>query len=394
MIGCLTIQHFSAWAISLMRRHDTIKPLMVQEDHHIVAMNPAAATRGIEIGMTAARASSLCPDAVLYVRDSVAEFSAWEYVLERMNQITPFMESDPPRLWFHATAQEIRGLMLFLGASVGFSTYRSTAWMASIRSDQGRLLEVPEGDIDRFLNAFPTPFLARAGFSASCIDGLELLGCTSIGLAKNLNKRHLTLAYGKEGELLHELLHPVDASPVPLYRPAPFIRKQFRLYVPCYSPSEAMPIIHRLAEKAHADLTSSIVGQIRIVLHLEGSAPVRSARLLTHPTARLDAITRFAERLATGMFDDVRQRNGGGSGGGGSEGRGYGRIGIERIELILAGLLTGDMIQTSLFGERLRKLTSAVSKVHRRFPRALKRGVARPEAHFHEDQSDYIPWES
>ena len=381
MIGCLTIKHFPAWAISLIRRHDAVRPLIVQEDEHIVALNTAAEALGLETGMTAARATVLCPSAKLYVRDSVAEFSAWEYVLERMNRITPFMESDSPRLWFKATPDEIRALTLYLGASVGFSTYRSTAWMASLQANQGGILTVPEGEVNSFMDTFPTELLARAGFSDSCIEGLELLGCFSAGLARNLNKRHLTLAYAKEGDVLFDILHPTDASPVPLFRPAPFIRKRFTLYVPCYHPSEAMPIVHRLAEKAHADLKSksNIVGQIRIVLYLEGCPSMRSTRLLTHPTARLDAITRFAERLATGMFAGLRQKRG--------------RVGIERIELELAGLLTGEMIQTNLFGERLRKLTAAVSKVHRRFPRALKRGVVRPGAHFHEDQSGYTTWE-
>lgn len=379
MIGCLTIKHFPAWAISLIRRHDAVRPLIVQEDEHIVALNAAAEALGLETGMTAARAAALCPDAALHVRDVVAEFSAWEYVLERMNRITPFMESDLPRLWFTATPDEIRALTLYLGASAGFATYRSTAWMASLQAHQGGMLTVGEGDVNTFMDAFPTALLTRAGFSDSCIEGLELLGCTSVGLARNLNKRHLTLAYAKEGEVLFNILHPTDASVVSLFRPAPFIRKRFNLYVPCYHPSEAMPIVHRLAQKAHADLKSNIVGQIRIVLHLEGCPPVRSARLLTHPTARLDAITRFAERLATGMFTNLRQQRG--------------RVGIERIDIELAGLLTGEMIQTSLFGERLRKLTAAVSKVHRRFPRALKRGVVRYGAHFHEDQSGYIAWE-
>jgi hypothetical protein len=380
MIGCLTIKHFPAWAISLIRRHDAVRPLIVQEDEHIVALNRAALSRGLEPGMTAARATSVCPDAVLYVRDSVAEFSAWEYVQERLNRITPFIESDPPRIWFGASADEVRAVALYMGASVGFGTHRPTAWMASLQAEQGAMLTVHTGEEDSFLDAFPTRLLALAGFSDSCTDGLQLLGCESVGLARNLNRRHLTLAYGKEGEALFDLIHPTDASPVPLFRPAPFISSQFTLYMPCYQPNEAIPIIHRLAQKAHTDLKSSIVGQIRIVLHLEGYPSMRSARLLTHPTARLDALTRFAERLATGMFQDLQQRRG--------------RIGIERIELELAGLLTGDMIQTNLFGERLRKLTAAVNKVHRRFPRALKRGVVRTGAHFHEDQSDYTTWES
>lgn len=379
MIGCLSIKHFPAWAISLIRRHDGARALVVQEDGHIVALNRAATALGLETGITAARAASLCPQAVLCVRDSVAEFSAWEYVLERLNRVTPFMESDLPRIWFAADADDVQLCARHMGASVGFAPYRSTAWLASIQAGAGQMMSVPEGETDAFLDAFPTELLSGAGLGPGCIEGLKLLGCSVLGLARNLNERHLGLAYGKDGKVLHELLHPQNATRAALFHPSPFIRKQFTLYVPCYESGDAMPIVHRLAEKAHADLRSNIVGQIRLVLHLDGLAPQRSTRVLTHPTARLDAITRFSERLATGMFADLGQRKG--------------RVGIDRIELILAGLLTGDMIQTSLFSERLRQITAAVSKVHRRFPRALKRGVVREGAHFHEDKSSFSTWE-
>ena len=379
MLGCLTVKHFPAWAISLIRRHDAVRPLLVQEDDHIIAVNRAAAMQGLERGMTAARATSLCPDAVLYVRDPVAEFSAWEYVLERMNRITPFMESDMPRLWFAADAAEVRMCTRYLGASVGFSRHRSTAWLASIQAGAGQVLAVSDEELASFQDAFPTPFLEEAGFSFECIDGLEMLGCPSIGMARAMSARHLKLAYGEEGQQLFDLLHPDDATAVSLFRPAPNIRKHFTLFTPCYDAPYITPIIHRLAQKAHDKLKANVVGQIRIVLHLEGHPPEQAARVLTHPTARLDAIIRFAERMAEGMYGDIKQTKG--------------RVGIERVELVLAGLLTGDMIQMSLFDRKRRRVKAAVSKVHRRFPRALKRAFIRKGAHFHEDRYSYVVWE-
>ncbi|MGB1375880.1 MAG: hypothetical protein ACPG8N_09185, partial [Rhodothermales bacterium] len=146
--GCLTIKHFPAWAVAMARHHDGTQPLVVQEEHHVIALNRAAALQGLERGMTAARARSLCPDVACYLRDPVAEFSAWEAVLERINRITPFMEStfgrnrtskrassltasDQPQLWFAAHPDEIRMTVRALGASVGFGPHRSTAWLAS-----------------------------------------------------------------------------------------------------------------------------------------------------------------------------------------------------------------------------------------------------------------------
>jgi len=398
--GCLTIKHFPAWAVAMARHHDGTEPLIVQEEHHIIALNRAAALKGLERGMTAARARSLCPGVACYLRDPVAEFSAWEAVLERMNRITPFMESafapgrrsnrssqtaqsltasDQPQLWFAAHPDEVRMTVRALGASVGSAPHRSTAWLASIRAGAGQLLTVPEEEVDSFHDDFPIAWLEEAGFSLECVDGLQMLGCETLGGARTLNERHLELAWGAEGVRVHRLLRPDDIAPVPVFQPAPSIRKHFTLFTPCYDAPYLVPIVHRLAQKAHDKLKNNIVGQVRLVLHLEGHPPERTARLLTHPTARLDALVRFAEQLTEELFARLTQEKG--------------RVGIEKVEVELAGLLTGDMIQMSLFDRRLREVKEAVSKVHRRYPRALKKSVVREGAHFHEDRYSYVVWD-
>jgi len=393
LIGCLTIKHFPAWAIAMARHHDGTQPLIVQEEHHIVALNRAAAMQGLERGMTAARARSLCPEAACYLRDPVAEFSAWEAVLERLNRITPFMEStfggqgaaasltrsDQPQLWLAAAPEEVRMIARSMGASIGFGPHRSTAWLASIRAGAGELLTVPTDEVEAFHDSFPVSWLEEAGFSIDCVDGLQMVGCETLGTARAMSERHLKLAWGDEGLRVHRLLHPDDATSVSLFHPAPCINKHFNLFTPCHDAPYLIPIVHRLVQKAHDKLKENIVGQVRLVLHLEGHPPERTARLLTHPTARLDALVRFAEKLAEDLFAHIIREKG--------------RVGIEKVEIELAGLLTGDMIQMSLFDRRLREVKEAVSKVHRRYPRALKKSVVREGAHFHEDRYSYVVWE-
>ena len=420
LIGCLTIKHFPAWAIAMARHHDGTQPLIVQEEQHIVALNRAAAMQRLERGMTAARARSLCPEAACYLRDPVAEFSAWEAVLERLNRVTPFMESifgrhgnsspassrrpssngasssgtssnstssaaasltcsDQPQLWLAAAPDEVRMIARSLGASIGFAPHRSTAWLASIRAGAGELLTVPTDEVEAFHDNFPVAWLEEAGFSIDCVDGLKMVGCETLGTARAMSERHLTLAWGDEGARVHRLLHPDDATSVSLFHPAPCISKHFTLFTPCYDAPHLIPIVHRLVQKAHDKLKDNIVGHIRLILHLEGHPPERTARLLTHPTARLDALVRFAEKLTEGMFAHIIREKG--------------RVGIEKVEIELAGLLTGDMIQMSLFDRKLREVTQAVSKVHRRYPRALKKSVIRESAHFHEDRYSYVVWD-
>ena len=408
LIGCLTIKHFPAWAIAMARHHDGTQPLIVQEEHHIVALNRAAAFQGLERGMTAARARSLCPGMACYLRDPVAEFSAWEAVLERLNRITPFMEStfggqkattaaarsgasalsgvsaiaarsDQPQLWLAAAPDEVRLVARSLGASIGFGLHRSTAWLASIRAGAGELLTVPTDEVDAFHDRFPVAWLEEAGFSIDCVDGLQMLGCETLGTARAMSERHLSLAWGDEGLRIHRLLHPEDATSISLFHPAPSISTHFTLFTPCHDAPYVTPIVHRLVQKAHAKLKENIVGQVRLVLHLEGHPPERTARLLTHPTARLDALVRFAEQLTEELFVRITEEKG--------------RVGVEKVDIELAGLLTGDMIQMSLFDRRLREVKAAVSKVHRRYPRALKKSVVRDGAHFHEDRYSYVVWD-
>lgn len=402
LIGCLTIKHFPAWAIAMARHHDGTQPLIVQEENHIVALNRAAAMQGLERGMTAARARSLCPEAACYLRDPVAEFSAWEAVLERINRITPFMEStfgqsgasspgasskgvasltrsDQPQLWLAAAPDEVRMTARSLGASIGFAPHRSTAWLASIRAGAGELLTVPTDEVESFHDSFPVSWLEEAGFGIDCVDGLQMVGCETLGTARAMSERHLKLAWGDEGVRVHRLLYPDDATSVSLFHPAPSINTHFTLFTPCYDAPYLVPIVHRLVQKAHDKLKDNIVGQVRLVLHLEGHPPERAARLLTHPTTRLDALVRFAEKLAEDLFSRIT--------------RDKGRVGVEKVEIELAGLLTGDMIQMSLFDRRLREVKEAVSKVHRRYPRALKKPVVREGAHFHEDRYSYVVWE-
>ncbi|MGA1495613.1 MAG: hypothetical protein ACO37D_09480, partial [Rhodothermales bacterium] len=357
---------------------------------------------GLERGMTAARARSLCPEAACYLRDPVAEFSAWEAVLERINRITPFMEStfgqsgassrgasskgvasltrsDQPQLWLAAAPDEVRMTARSLGASIGFAPHRSTAWLASIRAGAGELLTVPTDEVESFHDSFPVSWLEEAGFGIDCVDGLQMVGCETLGTARAMSERHLKLAWGDEGVRVHRLLYPDDATSVSLFHPAPSINTHFTLFTPCYDAPYLVPIVHRLVQKAHDKLKDNIVGQVRLVLHLEGHPPERAARLLTHPTTRLDALVRFAEKLAEDLFSRIT--------------RDKGRVGVEKIEIELAGLLTGDMIQMSLFDRRLREVKEAVSKVHRRYPRALKKPVVREGAHFHEDRYSYVVWE-
>ncbi|MGB1376089.1 MAG: hypothetical protein ACPG8N_10250, partial [Rhodothermales bacterium] len=238
---------------------------------------------------------------------------------------------------------------------------------------------VSDGEVDGFHDDFPMAWLEEAGFSLDCVGGLQMLGCETLGSVRSLNERHLNLAWGEEGVRVHRLLRPDDVAPVSVFQPAPSINTRFTLFTPCYDAPYLIPIVHRLVQKGHDKLTNNIVGQVRLVLHMEGHPAERTARLLTHPTARLDALVRFAEQLAEDLFARLTQEKG--------------RVGIEKVEVELAGLLTGDMIQMSLFDRRLREVKEAVSKVHRRYPRALKRSKIREGAHFHEDRYSYVVWD-
>jgi hypothetical protein len=355
----------------------------VQEDAHIIALNRHATAAGLEVGMTAARARSLCPSAILLLRDAVSEYCAWEYVVEQIHRITPFLESKQPVAWFDALAPEIRETATRLRACVGFAPDRTTAHLAAVWSASGRTTVIPKQKVDAFLDAFPSRLLVDAGFSESLADGLELLGCTKLGPARRLNKRQIVLAFGKEGERLHTVLHPSASKRVSTFHPAPSVRRHFELDAPCSQAGDLLPIVSQLTEKAADSMEEQFAGQIRIVLHLEGRSPCHGSRVLPHPTSRADTLERYALRLGGEMLGGLHQE---------AQTNGSRPIDIDRIDLTLASLMTGDLVQASLFGEKLRLVTSAVGDVHRRYPNAIKRSVVRSGAHFHEDRFGLSTW--
>lgn len=385
MTGCFTIKQYPAWALSLVKRCDPKRPLIVQEEAHIIALNRHASSAGLEVGMTAARARSLCPTAILLIRDPVAEYCAWEYVVEQIHRITPFLESRQPVVWFDGAAEEIRTTASRLRACVGFAPDRSTAHLAAVWSPSGRTTVVQKNQVEAFLDAYPSRLLAEAGFSEALAEGLEMLGCTSLGPARRLSSRQLVLAFGKEGERLHGVLHPDKSKRVSVFHPAPTIRRHFELEAPCSQPGDLLPIVSQLTGKVADAMKEQFAGQIRIMLHLEGRPPAFGDRVLPYPTSRADTLERFALRLGSEMLGRLHQE---------ARDRELRPLDIDRIDLILASLMTGDLIQASLFGEKLRKVTSAVGDVHRKYPNSIKRSVVREGAHFHEERFKLRVWES
>ncbi len=373
--------------MSLVKRCDPRRPLIVQEDAHIIALNRHATAAGLEVGMTAARARSLCPSAILLLRDAVSEYCAWEYVVEQIHRITPFLESRQPVAWFDALAPEIRETASRLRACVGFAPDRTTAHLAAVWSASGRTTVIPKQKVDTFLDAFPSRLLVEAGFSEALADGLELLGCTKLGPARRLTKRQVVLAFGKEGERLHTVLHPSASKRVSTFHPAPTVRRHFELEAPCSQAGDLLPIVSQLTERAADAMKEQFAGQIRIILHLEGRSegrsPYHGSRVLPHPTSRADTLERFALRLGAEMLGGLHQE---------ARASRSRHTDIDRIDLILASLMTGDLVQASLFGEKLRQVTSAVGDVHRKYPNAIKRSVVRAGAHFHEDRFGLSTW--
>jgi impB/mucB/samB family len=391
VIGCLTIKQFPAWALSLVKRCDRKRPLLVQEDGHIVAMNRIAKDAGLEAGMTSARARSLCPSALLLLRDAVSEYSAWEYVVERLHRITPFLESDQPVAWLGVKPEEIREAVVRLRACAGFAPQRTTAQLAAIRAGTGETVCVSSGNTAAFLDSFPSRLLPEAGFAEEIVERLDLLGCAELGPLRRLTRRHLVLAFGREGEVLYEIMHPEDSKPVGIFHPAPVVRRHFELEAPCSQPGELLPIIAQLVGLAAPALGSQFSGQVRVVLHPENRPAFHGSRVLPHPTSRADTLERFAVRLGAEMLEDL---NGDHRPAPGGEADDHKSIDIERVDLFLAGLMTANMIQSSLFGKKSRKVAGAIGEVHRRYPNAVKHGVVRPGAHFHEDRFGLKVWEA
>jgi len=353
--ACIYIPDFEAWVFQ--RAEGFRGPLVAVASGLVVAATHAARRSGIEPGITEARASALCPDVAIRLRDYGLEQAVWEDTLLRIHATTPFLEdSAPPFAWLSpGEPTSLRALVRGFGIRAGIAPLRSFAQLSAMRAAPGNTLVLREEHFGTFLGRFEVERLAAMGFGTTLLEQLELLGYKTLEAASTLSRPHLNAQFGKEGDRLFTLLHPESERPVPLYTPAPVITYAYECEPTCSEPGELWPIVEHLADEVCLNLDGRRCQRITLSLQQRGeSEPLRRSRIVSEPLGKRSSLLNTTRILMNSALHD--------------------HLEVERVSLELGTLKHPVPRQKTLFSERPSVYT-AVRSVNKRFPGILKRAV-------------------
>lgn len=375
MIGCLYIAEFAAWAQRL--QHPDCRAIAVYHNGRIIARSRFVRQLGMLPGDPLDRARALYPNVAFFEQDVPFEQAAWEGALQRINEVTPRLESFERGMAFFKPYNFSEACLLAgrLVAQIGLGPNKSVARFAAVRSAPGSVLQVRKQAVSRFLSRTNVSVLAAFGFEEELLSRLELFGLTTLDRVAALSRRHLHVQFGDAGLTLFRLLHPSSESAhVPAYVPPVVITETFPFD---YAVRDRLAINSVLdAVVRHATLRLGRFSCSRITLGLQpadSKTDIRLAhRMLKNPTAELDIIRRAAGYLLERMLANPFE--------------------VSSLELKLAGLENPSATQAALFFERP-PLRDAIDRLDQRFPGAIRRAlVVRPDAPFPEDSVRFIPF--
>jgi hypothetical protein len=375
MVGCLYISEFPAWA--LQRQQPEQRAVAVYHAGRIIARSRFLCQAGMLLGDPLDRARALFPEACFFDRDAPFEQAIWDGVLQRINEITPFLESLERGVAFFKPYDfsEARVLAGQLVVRVGLGPDKGIARIAAARSAPGSVLQVRDAAVARFLSRSSVAVLSELGFDENLPARLTLFGLTTLDKVRALTKRHLTVQFAAAGSALFDMLHPASgATHVPAYVPPATITESFRFDSGVCDFVHLSHLLDSMVRRAALRLGRSVCTRIALRLQFAESClpPAFGQRALKTPTADPGVVGRAANFLLCGALTTPGE--------------------VVLIEITLAGLESARHPQASLFFERP-PLKAAIQHLAERFPGAIRRAVLmRPGAPFPEDSVRLVPF--
>lgn len=374
MIACLFIPDFPAWV--RQSQHPEWRKIAVFNRGLIVARTTLLKRSGLSIGEPLERARAIFPKACFFEQDHPMEQAAWENVLQKIHETTPFLSPVGQGCVYFSpfNFEEACDLAGALVAGIGLGPNRLIARIAAIRSAAGSVLQIKHNAATRFLASTKTNVVLEAGFEPKLVDRLALFGLHSLADVQQLTRKHLDAQFGQSGVDLFDFLHPSKrAEQVPLYTPPPAITETYNLDG---APFEWLPLeylIRKLSGQAAQRLGNRHCKRIMLELTCRTGETRRvKQRILKRATSNSREIQRAALALAKQLVDQSSPE-------------------MEALTLTLTSLRTAQQHQPSLFFERPLPF-EAISSIEDRFPGSVRRAVlVNPDAPFHEDAVRFVP---
>lgn len=364
---CLCLPAFPAWALA--QSLNTKNPVAVVQGGRVVAASHHALQSGVRIGMAAERVADVSPRTEVHLRDATCEQAMWDYTLERLHTLTPFLEPAERGVAYlrDALAADLEALSAGLKACAGTATTRRVARLAAARAAPGYVLTLPKKRVAGFLKHTSVDVFAVLGFEEDIPERLKLFGYPTLDRAVTLSERHLKAQFGAAvGEELFAYLNPPRERPIGLYHPP---RAAAATYV--FEWDEDMryeekfdAVTTRLVEKAHENLKGWCCRRLTVRLY-EGRSEQVVSRILPKASDKLPYLLRQARALIRPELE------------------GMGSLSTLSIEL--RSFSVGDTRQGSLWRSRP-TLEDAARNVEPRFPGACERTIQVAHALLPEDE--------
>jgi len=370
---CFCLPAFPAWAVA--RSLNTKGPVAVVQGSKVVAASHHALQSGVRIGMAADRVADVSTRTAVHLRDATCEYAMWDYTLERLHTLTPFLESAERGVAYlrNAHGDDLEALSVDLKAGVGIAPNRRLARLAAARAAPGYVLSLPKKRVAGFFKHTSVDVFTVLGFDEDIPERLRLFGYTTLGHAATLSEGHLKAQFGAAiGGELSAYLNPSRERSMGLYRPpkaagATYILEwdEDMLYEKKFDAVTA-----RLVEEAHEKLKGWCCRRLVARLY-DGRSEQVVTRILQKATDKLPYLLRQVRSLVRPELE------------------GMGSLSTLQIEL--RSFSVGDTRQGSLWRSRP-TLEDAARKVEPRFPGACMRTVPVPHALLPEDEYRVEPF--
>lgn len=238
MLACVLVHHFLV--LVALRRYPSLKPegvVVIDETARparVAACGPAAVAAGVSMGMSRQWAQALYPEAVFLSHDPEAVQDTYAGLLSVLEGFSPTIEAtEPGTVMVKLVPEKGSGTMRREACAmvdavahrtafqpcVGVAASRFVALVAARRVGAGHVLVVGPGQEAEFLAPLEVGHLP---VGQETLRRLDLLGLRTLGQVAAIPKNDLIHQFGKEGQVMADLVRGIDPTPLaPRREPEP-----------------------------------------------------------------------------------------------------------------------------------------------------------------------------